>query len=242
MACVIESVSALASGDRTNSTVTAPSGIVDGNILVFGLRIGGSSGGPTATPPTGFAAPTGIPIAWTGSGIGDSWGNRIYLWTKKAASESGNYTATHSSGNTTAFMWRISGADQTTWVDQNPTTLSSNGGGTGGTVIGPAPTQTPTVDGCALLWFGESWDAFGAASPTSGWTERRNVTTEGSYIQDIVQGTAAATGGISVTSTQGDDRPEGCAMLCIRAAAGGGATPKGWFGKALYGPMRRVVY
>lgn len=226
MACAVASSSALAAGTRTNSTVTAPSGITDGDILVYGMLIAGASGGPTATPPTGFAAPTGIPLAWSGSGILDTYGLRIYFWTKKASGESGNYTATHSSGDSVAFMWRISGGDQTTWVDQNPTTMSSNGGGSGHTVIGPAGTQTPTVDGCALLWIGVSWDAFGAATPTTGFTERRNVTTEVFYAQDLIQVIAAATGAISVTSAQGDDRPEGAAMLCIRAAAGGGATSR----------------
>lgn len=226
MACVVESVSALASGSRTNSTVTAPSGIADGDILVYGLKVGEASGGPTATAPTGFAAPTGIPLAWTGSGIGDSWGNRIYLWTKKAASESGNYTATHSSAYSTAFMWRISGGDQTTWVDQDPTSQSTNGGvdpPNAGDVL-TAPTQTPTVDGCAVLWYGESWDAFGAATPSSGFTERRNVTTEGTYVQDLIQTSAAATGGVAVTCAQTGTRPKGCVMLVIRAAAGGGAS------------------
>ena len=222
MPCAVASSSALASGTRTNSTVTAPSGIADGDILVYGMEIGGAAGGPTATPPTGFAAPTGIPVAWSGSGIGDSYGLRIYFWTKKADSESGNYTATHASGDTTAFMWRITGGDQTTWVDQAATTQSHNGGGSGHNVI-DAPTLTPTVDGCALLWIGVSWDAFGAATPTTGWTERRNVTTEVLYAQDLIQTTAAATGTISVTSTQGGDRPEGAAMLAIRASAGAAA-------------------
>lgn len=225
MACVIESVSALASGTRTNSTVTAPSGIANDNILVYGLLISGAAGGPTATAPSGFTAPTGIPVAWTGSGILDTYGLRIYFWTKKASGESGNYTATHSSGDSTAFMWRISGADTTTWVDQNPTTQSHNGGGSGHAVI-DTPGQTPTVDGCALLWMGVTWDSFGNATPTTGWTERRNQAAEVLYVQDLIQVTAGATGTISVTSTQGGDRPEGAAMLVIRAAAGGGATSR----------------
>lgn len=224
MACVPESVSALASGTRTNSTVTAPSGIANGDILVYAMIIGGASGGVTATAPTGFAAPTGIPFSFTWTSV-DTYTVRLYFWTKKASGESGNYTATHSSADTTAFMWRISGADQTTWVDQNPTSDGNDGGGAGGSVL-EAPTQTPTVDGCALLWIGGTWDTFGAASPTTGWTERRNVTTEGFYAQDLIQATAGATGTISVTSTQGSNRPERAVMLCIRAAVGGGPTAK----------------
>lgn len=222
MACVIESVSALASGTRTNSTVTAPSGIVDGNILVYGMILGHQTSVPTPTPPTGFTAPNGIPFSYTWSGV-DTYTVRLYFWTKKAASESGNYTVTHSSADSTAFMWRISGADQTTWVDQDPTSAGNDGGGAAGNIV-EAPTQTPSVDGCGLLWFGGTWDAFGSATPTTGWTERRNVSTEAFYAQDLIQVTAAATGTISVTSTQNTNRPERAVMLAIRAAVGGGGS------------------
>lgn len=235
MACVIQSTSALAEGVRTNSTVTAPSGIVNGDILVYGLKIAGASGGPTATPPSGFLAWNNLPAAWDGSGISDTYGLRIYFWYKVAASESGNYTATHASGDSTAFMWRISGGDASTPNDQDATKLTSNGGGSGHTVIGPTPGQTPTVDGCAVLWWGASWDAFGAATPSSGFTEERNVSTEVSYIQDLVQGEAAATGDISVTSTQADDRPEGSVMVVVRASGAAGAVPGAY-------PLRKNTY
>ena len=221
MACAIGSTSALASGTRTNSTVTAPSGIADGDILVYGLAIGNASGGTTATAPTGFAAPTGVPISYTWTSV-DTYTVRLYFWTKKASGESGNYTATHSSADTTAFMWRITGADATTWVDQNPTTFVNNGGSGGQTI--PVPTQTPSVDGCALVWMGGSWDGFGAATPSTGFTERRNVTTESFYAQDLIQATAAATGTVTVTTTQTADKPRAGIMLTIRAAAGGGGT------------------
>lgn len=227
MATVVESTSSLSEGTRTNSTVTAPSGIADGDILVYALKIGGASGGPTATAPSGFAAWSGIPVAWDGSGISDTYGLRIYLWYKVASSESGNYTATHSSGDSEAFMWRISGGDTGTPNDQAATTHSTNGGGTEGDVIGPTSTQTPTVDGCCVIWVGVSWDNFGNASPSSGWTEDRNNAAAVFYAQHIIQGTAAATGSISVTSTQWITRPEGAAMVVVRAStAGGGRTTK----------------
>jgi hypothetical protein len=219
MACQVQTVSALATGTRTNSTVTAPASIADGDILVYGLAIGAAAGGTTATPPTNFTAPTGVPISYTWTSV-DTYAVRLYFWTKKASGESGNYTATHSAADTTAFMWRISGADQTTWVDQNPTTFASNGGLAGSTI--PVPTQTPTVDGCALLWLGGTWDGFGAATPSTDFTERRNVVTESFYAQDSIQATAGATGTVTVTSTQATERPRAGMMLAIRAAVGGG--------------------
>jgi hypothetical protein len=222
MACSIGTFAALASGTRTNSTVNLGVTPTDGDILVYGLIIGGASGGVTATGPTGFTVATGLPVSFTWPGV-DTYTVRLYMWTKKAASESGSsYTATHSSADTTAIMWRIPGGDQTTWVDQNPTTMAQNGGSGSVDSIVTAPTQTPTVDGCALLWMGATWDAFGSATPTTGWDERRNVSTEGFSAQDEIQVTAGATGSISVTSTQGAQRPRGCVMLAIRAAVGGG--------------------
>jgi hypothetical protein len=222
MACSIATFAALASGSRTNSTVNFGVTPTDGDILVYGMIIGGASGGVTATGPTGFTGAPTLPVSFTWPGI-DTYAVRLYMWTKKAASESGSsYTATHSAADTTAIMWRIPGGDQTTWVDQNPTTMAQNGGSGPNDSVLTAPTQTPTVDGCALLWMGATWDGFGAATQTTGWSERRNIVTEGFYAQDLIQATAGATGSIAVTSTQGAQRPRGCVMLAIRAAAGGG--------------------
>jgi hypothetical protein len=226
MPCSIGTFAALAAGTRTNSTVNLGVTPDDGDILVYGMTIGGASGGVTATGPTGFTVATGLPVSYTWTSV-DTYAVRLYFWTKKAASESGStYTATHSSADTTAVMWRIPGGDQTTWVDQNPTSVVTNGVANGNTC--PVPTQTPTVDGCALLWFGGSWDGWGAQSPSSGFTERRNVSTEAFYAQDLIQATAAATGTVTVPIGQAADRPKGGVMLTIRAAVGGGGVdPEG---------------
>jgi hypothetical protein len=216
MACSIGTFAALASGTRTNSTVNLGVTPTNGDILVYGLVIGGASGGVTATGPTGFTVATGLPISFTWSGV-DTYAVRLYAWTKKAASESGaTYTATHSSADTTAFLWRIPGGDQTTWVDQNPTSVVTNGVANGSTC--PVPGQTPTVDGCALLWFGGSWDGWGNQTPSTGFTERRNQPAEGVYVQDMIQATAADTGTVTVTIGQQADRPKAGVMLAIRAA------------------------
>lgn len=220
MACAVASTSSLGNALRTNSTVTAPASIANGDILVYGLQIGNYRPTPTATPPTGFAAWTGIPVNWGDDGAPDDFSNYIYFWYKVASSESGNYTATHSESYSNAFMWRITGGDTTTPNDQAATSATKDENVGTGKVL-TAPTQTPTVDGCALLWIGGSWDAFGAASPTGGWTERYNVTTESFYAQDLIQETAGATGGITVNSTQNDFRANGCVMVCVRAAVGG---------------------
>lgn len=216
MPCVIESTSALASGTRTNSTVTAPTGIANNDCLVYGILVGAAAGGTTATPPTGFTAGVGLPVSFTWTGV-DTYTVRIYLWWKIAASESGDYTATHSAADTTAFMWRISGNVTTSPSNPSPTSVITNGNdGQGATC--PVPSITTPSNDSALLWLGGSWDGWGAQTPTTGFTERRNVTTEACYVQDSIQAVAGASGIKTMVIGQGTDRPKGGVMMCIESA------------------------
>jgi hypothetical protein len=88
---------------RTNTTVTAPSGIANDDILFLVMFLFGS--GITPTPPTGFTA-VGAPWPFTYSNDAAA---KSYAWWKRAASESGSYVATHASASTQAAIVRLTG-------------------------------------------------------------------------------------------------------------------------------------
>lgn len=220
MACVVESSSTVSGGTRTNTTITAPSGITNGDLLVIAIDCGG---GATVTAPSGFSTVTGSPVSynWAPS---DSYTVRVYTFYKVASGESGNYTCTHSSAYTTASMWRISGADGT--VDQVSTDYRSGSVGiTDGDVV-TAPTLTTSDDGAAVVWYGACWDGFGARSPTSGWTETYNGTGV-SYSQYTIKTTAGATGSIAIATSQASNKPWGVMMTAFAASAAAPASTSG---------------
>lgn len=218
MGVAFRSASSLAAGTRTNSTLTAPSGITNGDVLLLILAVGHDPA-VTTTPPSGFAALTGFPVDMTFPP--DTWVARFNAWFKIASSESGNYTATHSSASTEGWLGCYSGGGAASPINPAPAITDHAVGGGGAVLI--APTITPLVDSSAVVWVGQNWDGTGAASPPTGttptFTERLNVTTETLYVADGVLTTAGATGTKSVTSTQGDNRPWIAALICIEAAA-----------------------
>lgn len=61
------------------------------------MTIGQQTSVPTPTPPTGFTAQTGIPFSYIWRGV-DAYTVRLYFWTKKVASESGNKVVTPHGG------------------------------------------------------------------------------------------------------------------------------------------------
>lgn len=94
----VQSSSALGPASRTNTTFSAPSGIVDGDLLLI-LMTTGRNPAITPTPPSGFVAPTGF-SATMDSFAGDPYVVRLHCWWKIAASESGSYATTHATADT----------------------------------------------------------------------------------------------------------------------------------------------
>jgi hypothetical protein len=218
MAAAYRSHSTLSLGTRTNSTFAAPSGIQNGDTLLI-LISAGQVPAIAVTPPAGFATCTGFPLEYGYSG--DTWKVRLYAFWKVAASESGSYTCTHSSGSSEGVMYAVSGGHATTPINPNPTTQIHTTETTGSTLT--APSITPAVADSFIAWFGGTWDDFGNdATPATGFTERYNPTS-GSvlYVADGVFA-AAATGTVTVTSTQQNGLQNACAMVCVEAAVGGG--------------------
>ena len=108
MAVAFESISNTTYASRTNTTVTAPSGITNGDLLLamFFILSPNTNAPPTPTAPSGFATVSGItqPLD-TGAHGGVRGHSRLYY--KIASSESGDYTWTHTTHSTQGVIARI---------------------------------------------------------------------------------------------------------------------------------------
>src|SRR3990167_1078733 len=105
MAVAFRASTATTYASRANTTLTAPSGLTDADILVIVFSIAGSPP-PTPTPPSGFAVVSGYPKTASSGGLDVA----TYVWWKRAASESGNYTVTHSTASSAGVIAAYSGA------------------------------------------------------------------------------------------------------------------------------------
>ena len=103
MAIALRSSSSVAGGTRTNTTVTAPTGIADNDILVAYFYNALDGGVDAISPPAGWTE-------WTDRthSVFNTWYNQVF-W-KRAASESGNYTFTHASMRSGVACLCFSGA------------------------------------------------------------------------------------------------------------------------------------
>jgi hypothetical protein len=176
---------------RVNSTITAPSSIANGNLLVAVLNVGDASALPalTVTPPAGFTEVTNSPTA---AADVDPYTVTTHVYWKVAASEAGNYTFTHTSAATEGYMYRLTGANTTTPIDATPT-VQVWASGQGQTTT--YPSVTTVTNGCFLIFAECLWDAVGAGTvsgTTPSITLRRAGTLQ--WIGDGTQTTAGATG------------------------------------------------
>lgn len=176
---------------RTNTTITAPSSISNGNLLVAVLGVGDATLMPplTVTPPTGFAEVTNSPSAIDDS---DPYTIAIRVFWKVAASEAGNYTFTHTSAGTEGYMYRLTGADTTTPIDTTPAAqqYALNQG-----LTTQYATLTTATNGAFLIYAEILWDAPGSGT-VSGSTPSITVRRSGTltWIGDGTLATAGATG------------------------------------------------
>jgi hypothetical protein len=182
-------------GTRTNTTITAPSGIADGHFLLGVLHVGDGSSLPAlpVTPPSGFTEVASSPSAIDNP---DPYTVATHVYGKVASGESGNYTFTHSSADTEGFMFRLTGVDTTNPIDVVPVVANS-----GTSPAGAARTTTsyqsitPLTNGCFLLYAESTWDGPGSGTVSVGTptiSARRSGTI--SWIGDGIQTTAGATG------------------------------------------------
>ena len=86
-----------AAGVDSTFVMTAPSSIVNGDMLIAGLSTSGSSNGTTINPPAGWSS---CVAAFDAAGAAP----RTLVFTKIAKNESGNYTFTVTGGIGTSFF------------------------------------------------------------------------------------------------------------------------------------------
>lgn len=214
-------------GTRTNSTITAPSGIANGDLLVAVLFVGDGSLLPalSITPPSGFVEVTNSP---TSQDKADPYTISAHVFYKVASGESGNYTFTHSSADTEGYMYRLTGCNTSTPIDATPVAAQSATGALGTTTTYNSIT-TATND--AFLIFAEgSWDGSGSGTvsgSTPTITARRTGTV--CWIGDGTLATAGATG--SRTRANGNSAGTGAAnspwvsiVVAIRPSTGSNKT------------------
>jgi hypothetical protein len=188
-AAAYRAVSFTSYASRTNTTINAPAGVTNGDVLILAFIAGGATP-PTPTLPAGFTTIQG-PTTETDGSFGVS---RTLAW-KVASGEGASYTITHATASSAAVMVAISGASSSTPV-------SSSAGGTGFTTT--APSITTPADNSVVLFITHAWTFYGAADPPGGttptFTERLDDGTSIMYLASGVLATAGATGSISHTN------------------------------------------
>ncbi len=147
----------------TSTTVTAPAGIADDDILVFLLDRAEVTS--AITWPSGFAELRQTNYA--GGSLAMAW--------KRAASESGNYTASWTgSSRSGAIMYAVSGA----FTTGTPVFLSSGAAVNTGTNPDPPQVSAGPDDYLAIAFFGQEGKSTARQSATpSGYTEPANSDT-----------------------------------------------------------------
>lgn len=205
----IRSSAGVAYGSRTNTTIAAPSGVQDGDILLMFFGVAGATA-PTPTFPAGFSTAAG-PIFNTVSFFSV---NYHCVW-KRASSESGDYTVTHSVGSSFAFMLCISGAK----ASGSPINAISASSGAGVTTT--ATGITPTADNCLIIFGAHDWgDTGNNLSPPSGSTPTFAELLDSTlrYYADGVLATAGATGDKSITNNSVSGSNWGVYLVAIAPA------------------------
>lgn len=181
---------------RTNTTLTAPTGIQDDDMLViFFLTHIGSSTAPTPTPSAGFTAIANFPIVYSSAGSGGEV--RIEAWYKKADGESGDYTVTHATCSSQGFIVAVQGANP----DAAPiATVNESAGASNPTAL----SLTTTVDNTFVMFGAGTWDIIGSVAPPSGSTPTFTERQDGGimYVADGVLAAAGATGDKSIALSQ----------------------------------------
>ena len=211
------SSSATTYASRTNTTLTAPSGIQNGDLLVIIFDIGAASP-PTPTPPAGFSALPSFssPLSMTAGGFTVN----MYAWYKFASSESGNYTVTHSSASSQGYIVALSGADPTTPFSPNPTTNT----GTGSTTT--ATGLTTPRDNSLIMFVSSDWgdtanNLTGPTGSTPTFTKRMGSTSQSGilYVADGVLGTAGATGDKTITNNSNGSGAWGGVLISVEPSS-----------------------
>lgn len=180
-------------GSATNTVLSAPAGLANGDILVALIVTATGGTPPTPTGPAGFAAFGTATVVNDGSFQG-----RFSIFWKRASSESGSYTFTHSTCSAQGVLKAYSGCLASgTPLGATANATTADGGAVSQTTVGPSITTTAANS--FLLFETHNWTASGTLSPPSGMTERFDNLI---YSADQLIAAAGATG--TRTQTNGN--------------------------------------
>lgn len=218
------SISNLAYGSRTNSTVPAPAGVVLNDVLVAVFTKGGSAIQPS--PPVGWTLVAKAPQLSDGSLTADNW---IY-WKAAGAGEPGSYTWTHAAGSTEVSILAVSGADTQSPITVSPSFQAANSAADS---IATAPSITTTSGSSLVIFYTQDWGVTaGALVPPAdasiAWTGRLSApTTVLQYLATGVMPAAGATGAYSHICNSNAASPRLGSLIAIQPSTiGGGAGPR----------------
>lgn len=191
-------------GLSTNTDLTAPAGLANGDILIAVILVARGSAPGAVTPPAGFSL-IGTTVSISGSGLFVD----TYMFWKRAASESGGYTFTHINQSRQGCLMAYSGC----LASGTPIGATSNNNGTGGTATGTGITTTAANS--YLLWASHDYEGTGTLSPPAGMTERFDSLL---YTADQLIATASATGNRTQTNANLSALPWVVRMVELLAA------------------------
>jgi hypothetical protein len=207
---------------RANTTITAPSGIANNDVMIARIVTAASSEAPDPTAPAGW---TQIGSTIDGTAGGFNLEARDYI--KVASGESGNYTWTHSTASSQGWIGVFRGVDTTTPQDATATANTAFD-----TTTTTATGLTTATDGAWLIFIGHDWAGnSNNLSPPSGMTERLDVTLTYVATQEIA--TAGATGNRTHTNNSGGGSTF-CSgrLIALRPASAGTTDGAGAFDAA----------
>lgn len=205
--------------------ITPPAGIVNDDILVFWCILDSNTPG-TVTYPTGFAALTGTPINVTADG------GFLYVATKKAASEAGNYTWSDTSARAAiGGVGAWSGRDPTLYLHKSSVGSSSanNNSPWNITSASYSSNTTGTCDILFIAWSDNKTSGTVTQAAPGGYTIRGSALSDGTFFNTNLSSADAvasgATGALTGTGTQvGQQAGWACASIALLDGGGGGST------------------
>lgn len=165
-------------------TVTAPTGIQDGDLLVavFSVDVGS---GVTDTPPSGFTEVLGD--------VGPTSGQVTFLYQKTASSESGNYTFQSDQSDWCSAHIAVFRKTGGSWTDLTTASYSNESDDSGSSLTtGSVTTQDDSILFCA--WVTSATTSQPSSAPVPPMTKVEGVSQSGlsmySYYQNIATGAA----------------------------------------------------
>jgi hypothetical protein len=204
------SISSVGYASHTNTVVTAPTGILDGDILILTIAVFGTPTPAAVTLPSGFTL-----IDKSVAGAGGSNVNMSVAW-KRASSESGSYTITHATANTNAFIAVYSGCI----ASGSPVDAYIFNAGLGATT--DTTNLVSSVANTTALYIDHDWTAGGGRSAPTPMLERyENLT----YLADNPLPTSGTSGRVIATNSNlaGGDPWAAWSVLLKPAVSAGGS-------------------